>query len=300
MGLVSSRAENVVNELLTQSMSVDTKIVQDCSGKLNNTIGYRIVAKKDVTLNGGIVTNQTIWLNLDCAQKGTSSTDVEQELKNTVTQWTESLATAGFGLTSSEAKNVTNIATNLAMAVSTAFIQNLTPIAQNDCTVDIESTDGSVTINGLIEGTQTINLTSKAAMESDAVTKAKQSLEQAISQTAKAKARGMGGMLLLLIILIVAVLGIGAYSVKYLLDPRFWLAILIIGGGLLAAEYFLKWWPYKRTHEDDDKDTTAKNKRNNDIILACASSAAVLGLAGEVLFAAYKVKHPAPPKTATK
>lgn len=201
----ASVSRNTIENHLSQSLDIASSAIQDCSSGINADQKFIIKAKGDIDLRN-INLKQMVTFDSTCVQ----STDLENKIDSQLLQHMQQAADSavkGWGLGFAAASNTTRNYTDLALAITNEFKQNCRNTIQASQVVDLESTEGNVSIDGYFAD-QTVNAVRDCLQNSKAVSGITNKTVQEVDQKASASVSGLdlGAIVALIVGVIVVVL----------------------------------------------------------------------------------------------
>lgn len=222
-------SQNVVDDVLNVVHTTVNKTMMTNSQAVSQVAGFHINAAGDVTVHDikmhqDMKVMQTAALN--AKTKATFHDDISQKMKQAAESVKQSLS---LNPGSAIASNITSMMDNLTTDVSNSFsMMNKQQLDQQ--AVGFVKSGGNVKMSyiTIVQANETVMNT---IMSSSAVQETMLKLAQAVSQSAKAKEKGMlSGILMILIV----ILGGGVLLGKKLLEPKFLLPV----GGVAGGAYY--------------------------------------------------------------
>lgn len=199
----ASRSKNEIDNTLKQSIESLNEIVQDCSSGITAEQGVKIVAKGNVNLQD-INLDQMVTFSSSCLQSNDTESKIDAQLLQSMQQAAES-AVKGWGIGYSEASNLTRNYTDLRYSISNAFKQDCRSAIMASNLIDVESSDGSVSVSGY-NAKQTLDANRDCIQNSKAVSAVAAKVQQTLDQKATATVAGLDlGSFIALIVGLVAI-----------------------------------------------------------------------------------------------
>ena len=231
-------SQNIINDVVNIVHKTVNSATMTNELSASQVYGIHVVAAGDVTISD-ITINQNLKVmqtsKMDAKTKAKFNDDIKEKLK----QAAESVKAAlSLNPGSVSATNITNVMTTLTTEVSNSF--SMVNKQTLDQTSGIEATSGGNVIIHYVTINQANETIMNSIMTSSAVQKSLLKLAQAISQTAKAKSKGMLSGLMMVLLLVV---GGGVVFGKKLLKPE---VFLPVAGAAAGGFYYMT--DYRTSH----------------------------------------------------
>ena len=240
----SSNIVNNITESLTNSILSETNTCQVNQAQVN-FFSCRVNGDFNIT-NTTFLQNNSLTLNLTCAQQATASNTLSEDVVNTVTQITEQVA-GDLNFTDQEQANLANNITKLATNIQTDL--------SNKCFTGISQTNGFVCEVGgnfnannvtFEQGNFQQSLITCVASQS-ATQSAQISVQNTIDQKARQKTEGLIAALTWLVLavgLVIALVIFGPELAGSSSILTFVLLIVAIVAIYFLLAYIFGWWPF--------------------------------------------------------
>lgn len=252
MGNASTK--NEIDTTINETISVMTKVVQNCSSKLTQE---QLI---DIAGDGNVVEhvsfNSFMTVDSKCLQTTKVNNDIIAKIGSQMDQSAKStLGALSLNPGNADAENITKAYVNLGVAIANTFNQ--------DCTSHLASSQ-KVVVNGhgnrirYISFNDVATVIKKCTQSSVAVNKASADLEQAIKQKATAEKKGVDLMFLFIVIIgIIGTIFVGGG--KVVTNPAFLTAVIVLILIYIGLAYSQGWWPFSKNNTDEaDKRVTDK------------------------------------------
>lgn len=255
---MGASASNTLNDFLSETVSVQTTVVQNCDAKRYKTNIISILGCGGTYVGNTVSIDDYVVGSVDCTASISNDTTINQTLLQQIQQSAE--ATVGaLGTGVAVANNTANIMTQVAVTVSNSFSQgcNMSDKSQNSIFFDTCSQGcmGYPSQCNADVAWNTFSISSYSDLAVNCIqnilngTKVTQDVTQNISQSATATVQGLGSLIILIIIIILVVVGSPViFGGNLLSDPKKLATLLsIIAGLVMMFISFAKskgYWPY--------------------------------------------------------
>lgn len=206
----AAQSTNQVNSIINAGIEVVNTSVQNCFPVVSNSVEVQICA--DGTGNqvkiDKIDINQYAKLDSKCVQTAQATTEISQDVINSISQKAESVVES-LSLGVADANNIINNSYSLSERIINAFTQNCSPKVNNSAQFQVcaKGTNNVIDV-GYINATQGIDAISQCIFNSVSDSKAAQDIKQTIDQSATAKTEGLLNGLKWIGIILGAIVGI--------------------------------------------------------------------------------------------
>jgi hypothetical protein len=195
--MASAIAENIVNSHTQVVQSILNSTTQSCIGNCNALIENDFYFC-DNTFNGpveiGGSSQQQCLIDTNCVQDSSTNNCVSGILSQSVVQTAKALQQSVlFSRNEIQSSNITYLLTQYTQAIYNSFSQSCLASAQNQITNNVCLVHNTFAENLSInfDNTQTINIAIQCTQESEAVSTAKASLQNYITQVAESEQAGI-------------------------------------------------------------------------------------------------------------
>jgi hypothetical protein len=203
-------ASNIANETVQAMLSVTNDAISTCMVDTSQFQGANVTKNKDSTIDLNLNWSQVAVLKANCTQDVQVQNKVNQAILQEAEQISKSIAQQ-FQLSASEAKNVVNTTTNLAIRVSNSFIQTCSAGATQVQNLNINE-NTHVSVNVFANWSQYNQSVVNCVMKDKAVTDATQAVQQTVDQKSTATVENFFATVFGAVFAIFAVIGIIIFS----------------------------------------------------------------------------------------
>lgn len=233
----SSNAKNLLDSAIENSIKIINNSTQTCLEPISNFINISILKCNNIEI-GDITNEQTVVLNIACAQKASTNDDIKTQIQEEFNQKAEAINQAlNLNPGSTSATNITNLMQKLSTTLINEYSQTCFPRVSGGINENIEciNGDGSSVKIGNVTSRQVIFLTGSCVQETLSTNKIKTEIENIIKQESRSVVEpifSLGGIIAILILILLIILVIAGVSAKYIL-------IFIIIAAVIIGIYFL-------------------------------------------------------------
>lgn len=240
----SAQSGNYVRESIYQAAQISNKAMLDCKNTVVGDQSINIDGCSNVKLSN-INMKQVFTLDQVCAEEASSTTSVDQAIKTSLKQASESIV-QDYGIGSAIATNNADIFESVSVAISNDFRQNCGVDSVLSQTINCKNSDGIIYDNISMEQQldAKVNCTLKAVMDNKAV----QDITNDIDQKASATVSGINWAAVLIVLILVMFSGVGATGyvltkqAAVMTDPKKFLGEIILFGAIFSIVHYYNAW----------------------------------------------------------
>ena len=257
----NSQASNILNNTINQSISILNRTVQKCETSLSQQQGIDINGCSGDVIIRNVNFNQSGTIDIQCAQSSSSTNEITDEIKTNFEQSAEAINQAlSLNPGSTDANNVTNLMQQLALDVVNTYSQTCIggTVQSQQITRTCPATGGGNTTIEQVNFDQVSNGTSSCTQDAINDNSAKLSIENIISQKARAVVEpilGLGALILIVIIVVIVLFMTGASSITSIIVI---IIVIAVGIGIyLLIAWIVKIFPFASTSVDNQGTTAS-------------------------------------------
>lgn len=270
MGANTSKAHNLIESAISMSIQASNDATQNCYSQSSDTQSMTICGN-DVHI-GNISMDQRKTVDVSCMMHAQANTDIKAKINQQMEQLAKAVTGMAPGISNSESDNITRTSAALGIAIANSFSQSCGSAVAQQQEINVDCAAKGVHI-GYISLKQAADVTTKCVQESAAVNKAKGDLENAIKQSAIAKAGSMMELVILIAVIFLGLIGLFAFGgkefsqtlTKTVTNPYLLTAVGIGLASYMGLAYKFNWSPFDtpappakdepKTFYGDDDDT---------------------------------------------